>query len=43
MPLRTCNFCTSKFTVCPGGAMDTAWMSKRNHPGSTPGRGITFM
>ena len=24
MPLRTCNFCTSKFTVCPGGAMDSA-------------------
>ena len=30
-------------TVCPGGAMDSAWMSKRIHPGSTPGRGITFM
>ena len=43
MPLRTCSFCTSKFTVCLGGAMESAWIPKRIHPGSIPGRGITFM
>ena len=43
MPLRTCNFCTSKFTACPRGTMDSAWITKSIHPGSIPIRGIIFL